>query len=146
MVFAYNSFSKCRKNKKRLGRGIGSGTGKTCGRGHKGQKARSGVSLHGFEGGQTPLYCRLPRRGFKNPFKKTWKVLNFKTISRLKALDVDKIDKDLLVSIGYIKCTKCKVKLLASGEISKSISFEVDAASSGAVKAVESCGGSVVIV
>lgn len=107
--------------KKRVGRGIGSGKGKTSGRGVKGQKARTGHhSVKGFEGGQTPIYMRLPKKGFKSITKKSYDVVNIKDIARLVELNLiskdDVINNDLLLKFGFIKDNKVKVKLILSGK------------------------------
>jgi len=137
------------KNRKRVGRGIGSGTGKTAGRGVKGQKSRSGVSLIGFEGGQMPLYRRLPKRGFNNIFAKKFAVLN---IGRLqKAIDEGKVDAkkpinaQTLVESGVVRRSFDGVRLLAKGEIKAKVDIEVAGASAAAVAAVEKAGGKVTV-
>ena len=136
-----------RQKRKRVGRGIGSGRGKTSGKGQKGQKSRSGVSLLGFEGGQMPLYRRLPKRGFHNPFRKHYRVLN---LGRLQAaIDTGKIDpaqpitEAALLAAGLIKSRRDGVRVLAKGEISASVMLEVSGASKAAVAAVEKAGGSI---
>jgi large subunit ribosomal protein L15 len=139
--------SGARAPRKRVGRGIGSGTGKTAARGHKGQKSRSGVSLLGFEGGQMPLYRRLPKGGFTNIFRKNYRVVN---VGRLQqAVDAGKIDagkpvtEAALVEAGVIKSARDGVRLLAKGEISAKLTIELTGASKGAIEAVEKAGGSV---
>ena len=136
-----------RRARKRVGRGIGSGKGKTSGRGHKGQKARSGVSLLGFEGGQMPLHRRLPKRGFHNLFRKHYRVLN---LGRLQAaIDAGKIDpkqpitEAALVAAGLIKTLRDGIRVLAKGEITASVTLQVSGASKAAVAAVEKAGGSI---
>ena len=136
------------KNRIRVGRGIGSGKGKTSSRGQKGQKARSGVSIHGFEGGQMPVYRRLPKRGFKNPFTKTFAVVNLDTIQ--KAIDAGKLDakeinQESLLSSNVISKTYDGIRLLARGAITASINITVDSASKSAVAAVEKAGGKVTV-
>ena len=135
------------KNRKRVGRGIGSGKGKTAGRGHKGQKSRSGVSLLGFEGGQMPLYRRLPKRGFKNPFSKDFSEIN---LGKLQvAIDTGKIDskKDInykvLQQAGIVSKSKNGLKLLSKGELNAKVTIEVSGASKAAIAAVEKVGGKV---
>ncbi len=135
------------QNRKRVGRGIGSGTGKTSGSGHKGQKSRSGVSLLGFEGGQMPLYRRLPKRGFNNPFSKDFSEIN---IGKLQAaVDDGKIDvkipvtNETLLAAGLVSRSADGVKLLAKGEISAKLNVDVARASKTAIAAVEKAGGSV---
>jgi large subunit ribosomal protein L15 len=135
---------------KRVGRGIGSGKGKTSGRGGKGQTARSGVTLNGFEGGQTPLHRRLPKRGFNNKiFRKDFKVVN---LGRLQtALDSGKLsaegtlDGAALVSSGVLRRLGDGVRLLAKGELRTAITIEVAGASKAAVAAVEQAGGKVIL-
>ena len=136
-----------RKARRRVGRGIGSGRGKTSGKGQKGQKSRSGVSLLGFEGGQMPLYRRLPKRGFHNIFRKNYRVLN---LGRLQAaIDAGKIDpkepitEEALVAAGLVKTRRDGIRILAKGEISASVSLQVSGASKAAVEAVEKAGGSI---
>jgi len=136
------------KNRIRVGRGIGSGKGKTSSRGQKGQKARSGVSIHGFEGGQMPVYRRLPKRGFKNPFTKTFAVVNLDTIQ--KAIDAGKlnakeINQESLLSSNVISKAYDGVRLLARGAITASINITVDSASKSAISAVEKAGGKVTV-
>jgi large subunit ribosomal protein L15 len=137
-----------RKTRKRIGRGIGSGTGKTGGRGGKGQTARSGVRIKGFEGGQMPLHRRLPKRGFKNT--KFALKLNEVNLGRLQeAIDsgrldaAAKIDAAALVKVGLLRRAKDGVRLLAGGEIKAKVALEVYGASKSAVAAVEKAGGSV---
>jgi len=138
-----------RKNRKRVGRGIGSGTGKTAGRGHKGQKSRSGVSLLGFEGGQMPLYRRLPKRGFKNPFSKDIANVNIGRLQEAvdaKTIDAKKaVNEAVLLEAGIVRKSKDGVKLLAKGELKSKLTIEVTAASKSAVEAVEKAGGKVVL-
>jgi large subunit ribosomal protein L15 len=137
------------KNRKRVGRGIGSGKGKTAGRGHKGQKSRSGVSLLGFEGGQMPLYRRLPKRGFKNPFSKDFSEINLGKLQN--AIDTGKIDskKDInykvLQQAGIVSKSKDGLKLLSKGEINAKVTIEVSGASKAATAAVEKVGGKVIV-
>ena len=135
---------------KRVGRGIGSGKGKTSARGGKGQTARTGVALNGFEGGQTPLHRRLPKRGFNNKiFRKDFKVIN---LGRLQAaLDSGKLKPDgtldaaTLVSSGLLRRPGDGVRLLAKGEIHTAITIEVTGASKAAIAAVERAGGKVIL-
>ena len=138
------------KEKKRIGRGIGSGTGKTSGKGHKGQKARSGVSIKGFEGGQMPIHRRLPKRGFTNINRVPYVVLNFNRIQTLindKKINPEKIiNYQTLFDLGIIKTLKSKIKLLAKGEIKTKINIEVAAASNSAKEIVEKVGGSITII
>lgn len=134
--------------KKRLGRGIGSGKGKTSGKGVKGQLARSGVAINGFEGGQLPLYRRLPKRGFKNIFRRIYAELNLKTLSI--AVEQGKLDASVVINeealrkAGLFKGKKYSgVRLLAKGEVNQALNLEISGASAAAVQAVEKAGGSV---
>jgi large subunit ribosomal protein L15 len=135
---------------KRVGRGIGSGKGKTSGRGGKGQTARTGVALNGFEGGQTPLHRRLPKRGFNNKiFRKDFKVVN---LGRLQtALDNGKLnaagtlDGAALVSSGVLRRVGGGVRLLAKGELRTAITIKVAGASKAAIAAIEKAGGKVIL-
>ena len=137
-----------KKTGKRLGRGIGSGKGKTCGRGVKGQKARSGVAIKGFEGGQMPLIKRLPKRGFNCPTSTIYQIVNLSDIenliSRANFNSSKVITKEYLVAEGLIKNLSSPVKLLANGgKLEKKISIQVDAYSKAAKKIVETAGGQV---
>lgn len=130
------------KNVKRLGRGPGSGLGKTSGKGHKGQKCRSGAkSMKGFEGGQMPLHRRLPKVGFTNIFKKRYALLNLSSLERFKTGDV--VDENILRDAGLIKGNYDGIKLLGEGEIKASLTLKVDKASKSAVTKVEAAGGKV---
>ncbi len=137
------------KARKRVGRGIGSGTGKTSGAGMKGQKSRSGVAIKGFEGGQMPLHRRLPKRGFNNIFAKTYKPINIGWLQM--AIDAGKLDTSkpidaaALSAAGLIKNARDGVRLLAKGSLSAKIDVVVAGASKAAVAAVEGAGGSVSI-
>jgi len=134
---------------KRVGRGIGSGLGKTSGHGQKGQKSRSGVALGGFEGGQMPLYRRLPKRGFKNIFRKHFEVVNLGRLQ--KAVDAGKIDAKktvdhaALVASGLVRKRCDGVRLLAKGEIKAALTIAIDGASKAAIAAVEAAGGKLVL-
>jgi large subunit ribosomal protein L15 len=135
------------KAKKRLGRGIGSGLGKTSGRGHKGQKARSGVAIKGFEGGQMPLDRRLPKRGFKNIFSKKFNEINLGRIQQAVESGVLDGNKTITVAAlkeaGLIRREKDGVRLLGQGELKAKLSFEITGASQSAIKAIEANGGTV---
>ena len=138
-----------RKSKIRVGRGIGSGKGKTGGRGQKGQKSREGVSIAGFEGGQMPLHMRLPKRGFNNIFAKDYAEVNLGAIQ--KAVDSGKltgsdIDHAALKAAGLARGGKDGVRLLAKGEFSAKLSFTVAGASASARETVEKAGGSVNVI
>ena len=133
---------------KRLGRGIGSGKGKTSGKGVKGQKAREGVSLNGFEGGQLPIYRRLPKRGFHNPFRKEYAPINLHSIE--KAIEAGKLDAGTpiteasLSAAGLVRLANVHgVRLLAMGAITRPIQVTVSGASAAAIAAVEAAGGTV---
>jgi large subunit ribosomal protein L15 len=139
-----------RQKPKRVGRGIGSGTGKTGGRGQKGQTSRSGVSINGFEGGQMPIYRRVPKRGFVNPFRVEYQCVNIGDIQSFidsGVIDNSKaISKQDLLASGVINRKSVPVKILAKGVIKSAINIEVDAISKSALQAVEKVGGKVVIL
>jgi len=138
------------KNRLRVGRGVGSGKGKTAGRGVKGQKSRSGVSINGFEGGQMPIYMRLPKRGFNKPNRKSWTELSIANLQ--KAVESGKIksgvkyDEASLVSAGVVRRAKNGVRLIGSGKLSMAVNLVISGATSGALKSVESSKGSVLII
>ena len=137
-------------SRKRLGRGIGSGKGKTGGRGVKGQKARSGVAINGFEGGQMPIYRRLPKRGFNNIFKADFVVVSLERVQA--AIDAGKLDAKSTVdaaalkAAGVIRRVKDGVRVLADGELKAKVKFEVAGASKPAVEKIEKAGGSVTLL
>ena len=137
------------KDRKRVGRGMASGTGKTSGSGHKGAKARSGVSINGFEGGQMPIYRRLPKRGFNNIFKKEFDIVNLGSLQTF--VDAGKLDVsqpitiEVLRAAGLVGNAKHGVRLLAKGALSAKINITVQGASKSAVEAVEKTGGSVTV-
>ena len=134
---------------KRIGRGIGSGKGKTSGRGGKGQTARTGVALNGFEGGQTPLHRRLPKRGFRKPNRKEFSLINLGRLQ--KALDDGRLKGDAtvdgaaLVAAGVLRRVRDGVRLLAKGELKATLTISVEGASKAAVEAVEKLGGKVIV-
>ncbi len=138
-----------RKNRIRVGRGIGSGKGKTGGRGGKGQTARTGVAIKGFEGGQMPLHRRLPKRGFKNIFRQEHAVVNLGRLQQ--AVEAGKLDpkatigRDALKAAGLVNKVGAGIKLLAKGELRQALTIEVDRASKSAIEAVEKAGGKVVV-
>jgi large subunit ribosomal protein L15 len=138
------------KDRMRVGRGIGSGKGKTSGRGVKGQKARSGVAIKGFEGGQMPIHMRLPKRGFNNPLRLNFVHINLDRVQ--DAVDAGKldakqvIDAAALIASGALRRERDGVRLLARGELKAPLKFKVMGASDAAVKAVEAAGGSVEIL
>ena len=142
--------SKSSKNKKRLGRGIGSGKGKTCGRGHKGQKSRSGVAIKSFEGGQMPLYRRLPKRGFKSTKKKAIAIINLSRIQEI--VNNKKILPDIKINLQNLQKSKLinnkyrKLKVLASGDIKKKFDVEVNFISQSAKEKIEKSGGKVTLI
>ena len=136
------------KKRKRVGRGAGSGFGKTAGRGFNGQKSRSGVSIKGFEGGQMPLYRRLPKRGFNNIFSKKIQTINFNQISNIIKkynLKPNDIKENYIFEKKILNKSKGSIKLLNVGELSSPINIEVSFASKKAIEKVEKLGGSVVI-
>ena len=139
-----------RKSRVRVGRGIGSGLGKTAGRGQKGQKSRSGVSVWGFEGGQMPLHMRIPKRGFNNPFAKDYAEVNVGAIQ--KAIDAGKLDAkgildhDALKAAGLARGGKDGVRILGKGELKAKLSVKVAGISAGAREAIEKAGGSVDVI
>ena len=134
-----------KKSKKRIGRGIGSGTGKTSGKGHKGQKARSGVAIKGFEGGQMPIHRRLPKRGFKNIFRKEYIPINLGIIQKLineKKISAEKpLDLETLLKVGLLKKNKNNIKILAKGEFKSKLKFVGFSFSKNAKIIVEKNGG-----
>ncbi|MAM93923.1 50S ribosomal protein L15 [Parvibaculum sp.] len=139
-----------RKSRIRVGRGIGSGKGKTGGRGVKGQKSRSGVAIKGYEGGQMPIHMRLPKRGFKNPFRLDYNTVNIGRVQT--AIDAGKLDKSAkvdtaaLIAAGVIRRAKDGVRLLGQGELKTKLDFVVAGCSAGAKEAVEKAGGTVTVV
>jgi large subunit ribosomal protein L15 len=139
-----------RQSRVRVGRGIGSGLGKTAGRGQKGAKARSGVSIWGFEGGQMPLHMRIPKRGFNNIFARDYAEVNIGAVQ--KAIDAGKIDikgtldHDALKAAGLARGGKDGVRLLGKGELKAKLAFKVAGASKGAREAVERAGGSIELI
>ncbi len=137
------------KKRKRVGRGPGSGTGKMGGRGIKGQKSRSGVAINGYEGGQMPLYQRLPKRGFNKPNRKSYAVVNLGLIQKFideKKLDAKKpIDGAALVASGLVRRELDGIRVLAKGDISAKVDLQVAGASKSAVAAVEKAGGSLTV-
>jgi large subunit ribosomal protein L15 len=135
------------KLRTRVGRGIGSGKGKTGGRGVKGQKSRSGVAIKGFEGGQMPLHMRLPKRGFNKPNRKAWAEVNLGRLQ--KAIDAGKIDAKkpidtaVLIAAGLVRRELDGIRLLAKGELTSKVEISVAGASKSAIEAVEKAGGKV---
>ncbi len=139
-----------RHRRMRVGRGIGSGKGKTAARGQKGQKSRSGVAIKGFEGGQMPLHMRIPKRGFNNPFGKDYAIVNLGMVQKFideKKLDASQdVDHAALKAAGLARGGKDGVRLLAKGELTVKVKFIVAGASKGALEAVEKSGGSVEVL
>lgn len=137
------------RKKKRIGRGPGSGKGKTGGRGIKGQKSRSGVAINGYEGGQMPLYQRLPKRGFNNRNSKSYSVVNLGLIE--KFIDAGKLDskaeitEDTLVASGLVRRKRDGIRILAKGELKSKLNLSVTGASKAAIEAVSKAGGSLTI-
>ena len=142
--------SKSLKSKKRLGRGIGSSKGKTSGRGHKGQKSRSGVAIKSFEGGQMPLYRRLPKRGFRNFKKKSVAMVNLSKIQEL--LSSKKIKSNVKINLSELQKIKIinkrykKLKLLGSGDIKEKLDIEANVVSKSAKSKIEKIGGKVILI
>ena len=138
-----------RTERKRVGRGAGSGTGKTSGKGHKGQKSRAGATINGFEGGQMPIYRRLPKRGFKNPFRKQYAIVNLGDVQNAiedGRLEKDKeIDENSLRGAGLAGKKNLRIRLLANGVLKSKITMKVAGASRSAVVAVEEAGGAVIL-
>src|SRR3990167_3150621 len=133
------------KNRTRVGRGEGSGLGKTSGRGHKGQKARTGGTAKvGYEGGQTPLHRRLPKRGFTNKFKKIYNIVNVESLSVFNKGDV--VDRDVLLKKGIVKNIKDGIKILGDGEIKMSLTVKANKFTDAARKKIEAAGGKVEVI
>ena len=142
--------NKSSRSKKRLGRGIGSSKGKTCGRGHKGQKSRSGVAIKSFEGGQMPLYRRLPKRGFKRIKNKRIALINLSRIQEI--INKNKISLNTKINLQNLQKTNLinnkykKLKLLGSGDIKEKFDFEVNFISKSAKEKIEKSGGKVTLI
>ena len=145
-----NDNDGAKSSKKRLGRGVGSGFGKTSGKGHKGQKSRSGVSIKGFEGGQMPIHRRLPKRGFNKHNRKIFRILNLGDLQ--KVIDNGKIDikqeinNSVILSSGIIKNLKDGIRILARGKITSKVNIAVDGASKTAIEQVKNAGGNLVVI
>jgi large subunit ribosomal protein L15 len=134
-----------RKERKRLGRGIGSGQGKTAGKGHKGQNARSGGGVRiGFEGGQTPLFRRLPKRGFTNINRKEYAVVNLDVLNRFE--EGTEVTPELLIESGVVKNEKAGIKILANGTLEKKLTVKAQKFSSAAKEAIEAVGGNTEVI
>ncbi|WP_078551187.1 50S ribosomal protein L15 [Bacillus alkalicellulosilyticus] len=134
-----------RKERNRVGRGIGSGNGKTSGRGHKGQNSRSGGGVRlGFEGGQNPIFRRLPKRGFTNPTRKEFTIVNVETLNRFDA--GTEITPELLIETGVVKNVKDGIKILGNGKLDKKLSVKADKFSASAKEAIEAAGGNTEVI
>ncbi|CEG25273.1 50S ribosomal protein L15 [Bacillus sp. B-jedd] len=134
-----------RKERKRLGRGIGSGQGKTAGKGHKGQNARSGGGVRlGFEGGQTPLFRRLPKRGFTNINRKEYAIVNLDALNSFE--DGTEVTPELLIEAGLVKNEKAGIKILAKGNVEKKLTVKAHKFSSAAKEAIEAAGGNTEVI
>lgn len=148
MSFALHSLKRSRganKDKKRVGRGPGSGNGVTAGRGHKGQKSRSGYSMRpGFEGGQMPLYRRLPKRGFFNKFAKQYVVLNIRDLEMFE--DGTLVSPEFLLESGYVRSMKNGLRILGEGELTRKVSVKAHHVTESARKKIEAAGGNVEVV
>ncbi|WP_226671055.1 50S ribosomal protein L15 [Metabacillus litoralis] len=134
-----------RKTRNRVGRGIGSGNGKTAGKGHKGQNARSGGGVRpGFEGGQTPLFQRLPKRGFTNINRKDFAIVNLETLNRFE--DGTEVTPELLLETGTVSNVKSGVKILGNGQLEKKLTVKANKFSASAKEAIESAGGTAEVI
>lgn len=134
-----------RKPRKRLGRGVGSGTGKTAGKGSKGHNARSGGGVRpGFEGGQMPIHRRLPKRGFTNIFKKEYALINLRDLERFEKDSL--VDEAAFIKVGLVKGKRFGIKLLAQGELKHPLTIKVNKASKSAIQKVEAAGGTVEVI
>ncbi|EGQ24671.1 50S ribosomal protein L15 [Mammaliicoccus sciuri] len=134
-----------RRNRKRIGRGIGSGTGKTSGKGHKGQNARSGGGVRlGFEGGQIPLFQRLPKRGFTNINRKDYAIVNLDTLNRFE--EGTEVTPELLIETGVVSNAKSGIKILGNGTLEKKITVKANKFSASAKEAIEKAGGQTEVV
>jgi large subunit ribosomal protein L15 len=134
-----------RKTRKRVGRGVGSGSGKTAGKGSKGQNCRSGGGVRpGYEGGQMPIHRRLPKRGFKNPFKKTYAIVNVNDLNRFESQSV--VDEVALIKIGLVKGDRDGIKLLGKGEVTVPVTVRINHISDSARQKVEAVGGKIEVI
>ncbi|WNS80738.1 50S ribosomal protein L15 [Domibacillus sp. DTU_2020_1001157_1_SI_ALB_TIR_016] len=134
-----------RKERNRVGRGTGSGNGKTAGKGHKGQNARSGGGVRlGFEGGQTPLFRRLPKRGFTNVNRKDYAVVNIDTLNRFE--EGTEVTPELLIESGIVKSEKAGIKILANGNVEKKLTVKAHKFSAAAKEAIEAAGGKIEVI
>jgi large subunit ribosomal protein L15 len=134
-----------RKKRKRIGRGVASGTGKTAGRGSKGQNARSGGGVRpGYEGGQMPIHRRLPKRGFKNPFKKMFAIVNVQDLNRFEADAV--IDEVAFIKSGLVKGDRDGIKILGNGEINVPVTVRINKISASARQKIEAAGGKIEVI
>ncbi|MFO7715081.1 50S ribosomal protein L15 [Desulfosarcina sp.] len=134
-----------RKSRKRVGRGVGSGSGKTAGRGSKGQNARSGGGVRpGYEGGQMPIHRRLPKRGFKNPFKKTFAVVNVQDLNRFEGQSV--VDEAVLIRSGLVKGDRDGIKVLGKGDLQVPVTVRINQISESARQKIEAAGGKIEVI
>jgi large subunit ribosomal protein L15 len=134
-----------RKERNRVGRGIGSGNGKTSGRGHKGQNSRSGGGVRpGFEGGQNPIFRRLPKRGFTNPTRKQFSIVNLDTLN--KFAEGTEVTPELLIETGTVKNVKDGIKILGNGKLEQKLTVKANKFSESAVKAIETAGGKTEVI
>lgn len=134
-----------RKSRKRVGRGVGSGSGKTAGRGSKGQNARSGGGVRpGYEGGQMPIHRRLPKRGFKNPFKKTFAVVNVQDLNRFEGQSV--VDEAVLIRSGLVKGDRDGIKVLGKGDLQVPVTVRINKISESARQKIEAAGGKIEVI
>ena len=144
-----NDNDGAKSSKKRLGRGVGSGLGKTSGKGHKGQKSRSGVSIKGFEGGQMPIHRRLPKRGFNKHNRKVYRILNLGDLQSVidnGKIDIKKeINSSVILSSGVIKNLKDGIRILARGKITSKVNILVDGASKNAIEQIKKVGGNIAV-
>ncbi|WP_319408483.1 50S ribosomal protein L15 [uncultured Desulfosarcina sp.] len=134
-----------RKTRKRVGRGVGSGSGKTAGKGSKGQNCRSGGGVRpGYEGGQMPIHRRLPKRGFKNPFKKTFAIVNVQDLNRFESQSV--VDEVVLIKSGLVKGDRDGIKLLGKGDVTVPVTVRINSISESARQKIEAAGGKIEVI
>jgi large subunit ribosomal protein L15 len=134
-----------RKTRKRVGRGVGSGSGKTAGKGSKGQNCRSGGGVRpGYEGGQMPIHRRLPKRGFKNPFKKTFAIVNVQDLNRFESQSV--VDEVVLIKSGLVKGDRDGIKMLGKGDVTVPVTVRINSISESARQKIEAAGGKIEVI
>lgn len=144
-----SDLKSARKKPKRVGRGVGSGLGKTCGVGQKGQKARTGVAIKGFEGGQMPLYRRLPKRGFVSRIENDFSIINLSTLQSLKdsqVLPEGVLELETLISVGLVRDLSQKVKILGTGSLTFSLRIKAHKASASALEKIKESGGEFIAI